>query len=50
VHALEREIGTTGNVVCARSPPFHQRSALELRACRVQQKDIEELNQVDLNG
>ena len=50
VHALEREIGRLERRL--RGAPHHSTNGArsELRACRVQQKDIEELNQVDLNG
>jgi len=50
VHALEREIGRLET--SSRGAPHHSTNGArsELRACRVQQKDIEELNQVDLNG
>src|SRR5260370_1575029 len=50
VHALEREIGRLERRL--RVAPHHSTSGArsELRGCRVQQKDIEELNQVDLNG
>src|SRR5260370_6590039 len=50
VHALEREIGRLERRL--RGAPHHSTNGArsELRACRVQQKDIEEFNQVDLNG
>src|SRR5260370_892624 len=50
VHALEREMGRLERRL--RGAPHHSTNGArsELRACRVQQKDIEELNQVDLNG
>src|SRR5882757_169709 len=50
VHALEREIGRLERRL--RGAPHHSTNGArsELRACRVQQKEIEESNQVDSNS
>src|SRR6266481_5122018 len=50
VHALEREIGRLERRLRGAPHHFANGARSELRGCRVQQKDIEESNQVDLNG